>query len=241
MFKPHKGLKQAGALGKKLGGALLDLVYPPVCLHCHARVADGRHPLCPACLRLLERADPTALGAHLAELPLAPGTVHAATALWVFDKGGALQRVQHTLKYGNRPHYGHILGEWMTEAVSDLQPEACYTGIVPVPLHRSRYLERGYNQAAMLAQGVATALEVPIADVLVRPHATRTQTKLDRSARWANVAEAFMLKRERPVANGTFLLIDDVFTTGATTAAAASVLHSHGARRVDLLTLAYAR
>ncbi|MEM1094917.1 MAG: ComF family protein [Bacteroidota bacterium] len=241
MFKPLNGLKQAEALSKKLGGALLDLVYPPVCLHCHARVAGGRHPLCPACLRLLERADPAALAAHLAELPLAPGTVHAATALWVFDKGGALQRVQHALKYGSRPYYGHILGEWMAEAVTDLQPETPYTGIVPIPLHRRRYLERGYNQAAMLAEGVAVARAASVADVLVRPNPTRTQTKLDRTARWANVADAFALKPDVCVEDGVFLLIDDVFTTGATTAAAASVLHHHGANRVDLLTLAYAR
>ncbi|GAB5518040.1 MAG: ComF family protein [Rhodothermales bacterium] len=241
MFKSSSRLKQATAVSKKLGGALLDLVYPPVCLHCYARVADGTHPLCPACLRLLERADPAALAAHLAELPLAAGAVHAATALWVFDKGGALQRVQHALKYGNRPHYGHILGEWMAEAVSDLQPAVTYTAVVPVPLHRNRYLERGYNQAAMLAEGVASTLKVPVADVLMRPNPTRTQTKLDRTARWANVAQAFTLKPDMGIEGRTFLLIDDVFTTGATTAAAASVLHHHGAEHVDLLALAYAR
>lgn len=219
---------------------LLDVMYPPRCLHCNARISTSGVPLCSACLQRPERADPEAIMEHLERLPHAPAALDAAMALWRFDKDGALQQVQHGLKYGNRPRYGRALGRLMAACVRE--PSVAVEALVPIPLHRSRRYERGYNQSAMLARGLGAALGVPVrTDWLARPVPTRSQTHLARADRWANVAEAFRAEQPEAVAGTSLLLVDDVITTGATGLAAAAALKAAGAAQVALCALAFAR
>jgi ComF family protein len=198
--------------------------------------------VCPACLRRLERAEAADVAARLARLPEAAAALDTARALWVFDKRGTLQRLQHALKYGNRPRYGVPLGRLMATAWTDA---ADLAGVVPIPLHRTRRLERGYNQSAMLAEGLADALGLPLRpDLLARPRPTRTQTHLDRRQRWANVEGAFATPDAADAAAAAgraWLVVDDVLTTGSTAGAAARTLKAAGARAVHLATLAMAR
>jgi ComF family protein len=229
-----------------LGHGLLNVVYPPRCLGCGARPEAPALPLCPACLRRLERATPEDVAARLARLPEAEAALGMARALWTFDKAGALQRVQHALKYGNRPRYGVALGRLMARAWTGTStghaPAPEVAGVVPIPLHRTRRLERGYNQAEALAEGVADALDVPMrADVLARPAVTRSQTHLDRRRRWQNVSGAFAVTRPADAEGRAWLLIDDVLTTGSTAGAAAHALLAEGASAVHFLALALAR
>lgn len=227
---------------RRVGRAVLDLVYPPLCLGCDARLpADATGlPLCAACLRTLPRAEPELLRPRLADLPQGPAAFGRADALWIFDDGGTLQRLQHALKYGNRPTLGVQLGRLIGEAwrARDARmPDL----VVPVPLHRRRRLERGYNQSERLATGIAAVLERPVAaDGLARPRATRSQTSLTKTDRWRNVGQAFALTDPDAVAGRRVLLVDDVLTTGATAVAAAHVLRAGGAE-VDLAVLACTR
>lgn len=221
-----------------VGRGFLDVVYPPRCLGCGARTETPTLPLCPSCLRSMERAPTMAVAARLDRLPVGRGALDGARALWVFDKGGTLQAVQHALKYGDRPRYGLPLGRLAGRAYAeDLPPP---DGVVPIPLHPTRKLERGYNQATMLARGVADALSAPLrTDLLSRPTPTRSQTHLSRRERWQNVGAAFAA---RPAAaGGTWLLVDDVLTTGSTAVAAALTLKDAGASAVHAVTLAMAR
>ncbi len=221
---------------QRIGHGLLDLVYPPRCLGCGARPDTSRLPLCPRCLRTLERAPRMGVAARLDRLPVGRGLFAHATALWVFDQDGTLQAVQHALKYGNRPQYGIELGRLVGDAYEGEIPD----GVIPIPLHRTRKLERGYNQSRMLAQGVAAALDCPLRPALLtRPQSTRPQTHLSRTQRWQNVRDAFAA--EAACRNGHWLLIDDVLTTGATAVAAGRTLTKAGAESVSLATLALAR
>lgn len=226
---------------RRLGRALLDVLYPPLCLGCEDRLpADARAlPLCTACLRAMPRAEPGILAPRLARFPGGSEAFDQAAALWVFDAEGALQRLQHALKYGNRPTLGVRLGRLVGEAWSDESPRPDV--IVPVPLHRRRWLERGYNQSERLAAGIGEMLDRPVrADLLTRPRATRSQTALSQPERWKNVADAFALTDPDVVAGRHVLLVDDVLTTGATAVAAAAPLRAAGAT-VSLAVLACTR
>lgn len=179
------------------------------------------------------------VAARLDRLPTGRGLFEHALALWVFDKGGTLQAVQHAFKYGNRPRYGVALGRLIGSAY-DENGAPCPDGVVPVPLHRTRELERGYNQSRMLAIGVADALDCPLrADLLDRPRPTRSQTNLSREERWRNVRDAFAA--DAACDGGHWLLVDDVLTTGSTAVAAGLTLTDAGADAVSLATLALAR
>lgn len=225
---------------RSVGRAFLGLLYPPLCLGCEARLPDPAPavPLCAACLRSIPRAEPGLLRDRLALLP--HGLVFERPfALWVFDEGGTIQRVQHAAKYNNRPglgvRLGRLVGEGMREAAAPA-PDL----VVPVPLHRVRQLERGYNQSLQLALGIGEGFGVPAREVLVRRRPTRSQIALTKAARWENVSGAFALVEAGAVAGRRVLLVDDVLTTGATAVAAAAPLRAAGAT-VDLAVLACTR
>ena len=221
-----------------VGQAMLSLLYPPQCMGCGVRVAAPEVPLCPQCVESVERATPSSVQRRLARLQQA-AVIDEARSLWVFDAQGALQSVQHALKYQNQPQVGHTLGRWMA-AVCPEHWQA--DGLVPVPLHQQRWLERGYNQSTQLAKGLSAATSIPTCnDVLQRTRPTRSQTGLERAARWDNVARAFQVIDPRQVAGHTYVVIDDVLTTGSTAAASAQALLNAGADRVYLCTLGMAR
>lgn len=227
---------------RALWAASLDLLYPALCFGCEMPVPDPQSPLCPRCLRQIERADLSEVQSLLARSPASTGLLDEVFCLWQYDKAGMLQHVHHALKYGNRPRYGLQLGRYMGRALRHaFTPFPDLDGIVPIPLHRKRLYERGYNQSTQLALGISQVVEAPVDESLLRrPYATRPQTSLSRSKRWHNVKDAFTTDAARDLGQQRLLLVDDVLTTGATALAAAAALKESGASSVHLAVLAMA-
>ena len=224
--------------------AALHLIYPPLCLGCETRLIRPQPPVCPSCLSRLERAEPRDVEARLQNFAPAAGIFARVFCCWMYAKDGTLQRVHQAVKYGDRPRYGEALGRILGGAflAEDRGAPDLPEVVIPVPLHRLRYLERGYNQAESLARGMAAALEMPhLPEALVREHPTRSQTALSREERWRNVADAFSVADPTSVAGRGVLLVDDILTTGATLTAAARALQEGGASSIQLATLAMAR
>ena len=208
---------------------MLDLLLPPACLACGVRTPGPEALLCPACAALLDEADADALRAEI----LADAALDDAVARFRYRPDGPLAPVLHALKYGQRPRYGRLLGRSL--AALDLAPA---DALVPMPLHRARYLERGYNQAEEIAHGLAEVADLPVrTDLLARLVFTDTQTKRTRHDRAANVAHAFDAASD---ADGKRLwVVDDVLTTGATSRAAADALKAAGAAWVGVAAVAW--
>lgn len=230
--------------------AALGLVYPPTCPGCGAATAQP-HGLCPACwsqLRFIERPYCQRFGTpfsvdHGAGPLLSPRAMadppvfDRARAAVLYD--GIARDLIHRLKYGDRLDLAPTLARMMTGAGGELIAEAdC---LVPVPLHRWRLWRRRFNQAALLAQGIAALTGLPTEPrTLARVKATRSQVGLSRAARARNLQAAFRVPEAvRPKLQGRrILLIDDVATTGATANAASRALLRAGAAKVDVLTFA---
>lgn len=196
-----------------------------LCPTCFERIPRLSMPLCARCLA--RGRDPVGCQRH-------PGrTVWAA---WVYDERAAL--VVYALKYGARPRLANALGAELARAV----PAGPRRDLVlEVPLHPARRRERGYNQAACLADALAERIGSPrLERALVRRRATRPQALLDPAARRANVADAFEAPRPRRLEGREVLIVDDVLTTGATLDACLAVLERAGARAAGVV-LAWAQ
>lgn len=229
--------------------ACADLIVPPCCLVCRARIG-AHHLLCPACWRDVNFIRPPLCDVLGIPLPFDTGerTVSAGAlahppaydrARAVAHFSGSMRTLVHQLKYADRHDARTLFGRWLAEAGRELQPGLDV--IVPVPLSRLRLLMRHFNQAAVLASEVARHTGVPMHPMLLRrTRWTRSQVGMTRDQRRRNIAGAFGVPRRRRawLEGRHVLLVDDVVTTGATVDACARTLKRAGAARVDVLALA---
>lgn len=192
-----------------------------LCAACHAALPwQG-----PACLRCALPMPQSGTCGHCLQSPPPLGEVHA-----VFDYAFPLDRLLPRLKFHRDFAAGRVLAQCMAERQVTLpRPDA----LIPIPLHRARLRERGYDQALELARPLARASGIPLLDqALRRRKGTRAQSRLDADARQRNLRDAFHVDAGIALP-ARAVLVDDVMTTGATLHAAAKVLHQAGVQRVD--------
>jgi ComF family protein len=224
-----------------LAAALLDLAFPPCCAACREPLGSSAdEPFCPTCREAIEPVPP---GCTRCALPgAAPACAACLSDPPAFEEvraaalfGGPLADAVHALKYRDRPALSRPLGAWLARRIA-LPPGLA---VVAVPLSRRRRIERGYDQAALLARRLARAAGLPLLPgALRRLRDTPPQVGRSRAERKGNVARAFAAGpavRGRDVA-----LVDDVVTTGATADACARALREAGAGRVIAVALARA-
>ena len=153
--------------------------------------------------------------------------------------GGALASALLRLKYGNRPDLGPALGELLCSVLPSHLAPGDVDVVIPIPVPYARLVERGYNQAALIARPVAAALAVPLdACALERKGGTVKQASLNRVDRLRNLRGAFSVRSRTNVRDKRVLLVDDVTTTGATLDACTVLLEQTGARSVRSLVVA---
>ncbi|OLC12713.1 MAG: hypothetical protein AUH29_15590 [Candidatus Rokubacteria bacterium 13_1_40CM_69_27] len=237
--------------------AALDLLYPALCLVCRDALGEGRRdPLCGTCWAGITRIGPpycVTCGVPFATFDGtgdgtgAPGPVSRCPACLAeppaFDYAraaaqysGPLREVLHELKFHGKRALAAPLADLLVEQCAGALPAAS-DALVPVPLGRARERERGFNQAALIAERVAGALGVPAQPRwLTRVRPTQPQSDLGAAERQANVRNAF--QAAPAVAGRHLVVIDDVLTTGATVSECARALRAAGARRVGVLTVA---
>ena len=238
--------------------ATLALVYPLKCAACGAASVEARRdaPACAACWQattLFTGAETCCwkCGAEARGAGVVPPEKRievrcrrcdelaftAARSVGKYE--GALRAVVLTLKH--EPYISARLAQLLYAAQSRAPLDAA-TRIVPVPLHAERERERGFNQATLLASTLATLTGLPLDEwsVVRTKHTSRHRAGMDARARRETVESAFQVERPRLVAGERILLVDDVFTTGATVSACARALKESGAIEVYVLTVARA-
>jgi ComF family protein len=223
-----------------------NMLFPGVCLSCGEPSMEGGELLCPFCqTSRFDQANAQLLDACPGVI--LPSSIRFQFALWKYDKGGVLQRLLHSIKYNGMGKLGFELGRLVGVQLLGLPIFASMYGngdviFLPVPLHPRRKRMRGFNQAEVIALGVQDATGLPVAQegVVLRSRYTKTQTGFSLLERNRNLKSAFVVAEPHKLIGKSVIIIDDVYTTGATTFALASVLESVGVRNIGIVTIAYA-
>ncbi len=238
-----------------VGNRLVDIILPRHCDHCRQLIVSERRgnfcdrcwslirlikpPYCPCCgepfrSRLALTYSPEYRCGPCRAQP--PAFDHAR-AIGRYE--GPLQQAIHLLKYGGKLRLRQPLLQLAIAHFAAHFPGTVFDAIIPVPLHRERLMRREFNQAAALAKGLAQHLDVPLWErALVRVRSTRPQVELSGKERRQNVRRAFAVTKGAALEGKQLLVVDDVFTTGATLGEVARTLKVAGAVQVDVFTLA---
>lgn len=228
---------------KKVIKPFLDVVFPATCICCGASTEASGKSICNWCRHdRFERAE-------LISSDILPAGVHFQFSLWMFDKGGYLQKLLHDLKYNFMMGVGEELGnlagiEFLKSAEEEILKNLKVQRvlIVPVPLHRKKERERGYNQARAIAAGFSRSTGWALLEkgVISRVKRTKTQTGLSLADRSENLNGAFQINRKAHFHGAYAIIIDDVYTTGATSFELAGALIAEGVTGAAIVTVAKA-
>jgi ComF family protein len=220
---------------------LYRLFYPKLCGGCDIPLAKGEEHLCLHCrLELPFTNFETLKNNPVENIFRGRATLNFATSLLYFSSGEKTQHILHNIKYNNKRELAIYIGKVFGERLQNNPYLSSVTMLMPVPLHPQKEHLRGYNQSALIAEGINEMLQKKFSvNNLQRNIYTETQTKKTRVERWENVEKAFKLIRPKEILHQHILLIDDVLTTGATLEACANVLHSEGCT-VSIATVAFA-
>jgi len=235
---------------KQLFHALLDVFLPPICHICHSFIPNAgtlhicktcrdslplvSSPLCPVCgIPFIGTGSDHRCSACLSNPP------HFDTARAHFLYEGPIRDLIHSFKYNRKTHLRNPLALMTLEGMSVFLVNQNPHLIIPVPLHRSRLRQRGFNQAVLLGRAISHQLSLPMSpNTLARTRPTEPQIDLSAAQRQVNVKGAFTVSKPDQVAGKRILLLDDVMTTGSTMNECAKELKKAGADVVIAATIA---
>ena len=218
----------------------LSLIFPKVCYACGKSLFKKEDCICTSCHYHLPRTDfhlQTDNPVH--KLFWGRVDIHSAAAMYLFNKGGKVQRLIHQLKYRGKKEIGLSLGKYYGRELKKSPLFSSADMVIPVPLHLKKLKKRGYNQSELFAQGIAESLGVDHKpEVLIRAKVSQTQTRKSRFDRWKNVEEIFRVPEPEGIRDKHILLADDVVTTGATLEACAAKILEVPGTKVSVVTIA---
>jgi ComF family protein len=221
-----------------------DFSFPPLCFSCNERLNLRESRVCDSCwksIRLVKGDDYTVR--ILRERFSAEGFIDEFYSRYYFEERGVFQNLVHSLKYEAMTVFGIELGMHLGEQLIEEIDVGRIDVIIPIPLHKMKMRERGYNQSESICKGISQVTARPVdIDVLQRCKNTVSQTHLTAEERKNNVGDAFAVAegKEGSLAGSTILVIDDVMTTGSTIESAAKLLKRSGAAKVIAASAALA-
>lgn len=221
---------------------VLDLVYPRICFCCQRETPTPGETTCLACRSSLaytnfhQHKQNSFTERFLGRLPLYTGA-----AYYHYRKGSLVRKMIYQLKYHGKKEIGIEIGKAYGFELKESQWYQDVDIILPVPLHKRRKRERGFNQSDMFAKGLSEAMEIPWSpEALIRTTYTDTQTRKDKFDRLENMTDVFAINNTKSLEGKHILLVDDVLTTGATLEFCGACLTAIPDARVSMATIALA-
>ena len=231
------------SLTNRISSPFLDFIYPPVCIVCNKSLPDSDQKICIDCWNAIPQITKSLPRYQEARTKLlAERYISDLVSCFVFEREGPFQQIAHALKYKDYKSLGIELGKRIGESIQNWNIETDI--IIPVPLHRIKHRERGYNQSELIARGIASIIRKPImTDAVCRVRHTQTQTKLNAEERRTNMEKAFDIIpcASEKLKGKACLLVDDVITTGATTNSCAKEILTSGAAAIIAASAALAQ
>lgn len=222
--------------------SILNLFFPPVCSGCKAFLLSNENIICTICRHEAPltnhhlQTENEAFKKFYGRIP-----VEHVSALLYFNKKGIVQEMIHGLKYRGQEEVGTVLGQWYAEDLKTLRTLQSVDAIIPVPLHRKRLRNRGYNQVTNFGLALSENLKIPYnAAVLKRTIYSKTQSKKNLLGRTEGIDSVFDVSFSEKDHNKHFLLIDDVITTGATLEVCSKALLKIPGARISIVCMAMA-
>lgn len=219
---------------------LLKLGFPNNCITCSNSLLRNEKLICSNCFFYIPKGESKISNESQTRLLLGENiSLIGASHLFDFDKDGKTQQLLHELKYNSNLQLGVFLGELMGADFKSQLQEVDF--IIPVPLHKKKLHERGYNQSEILSIGINNVIEKQVStNNLIRLKYTETQTKKNKLQRLENIKNAFGMNNQKELEGKTILLIDDVITTGSTLVECVKELQSVDNINIIVLVLAKA-
>lgn len=221
----------------------IDLLFPKTCFFCENSLKENDQFLCSECEKKLIFLREIC---HVCGAPNSGEKCRVcetnnfqfekARSIFLFDE--IVQKLIHEFKYNEMTRISKYFGKFVYEYLNTFQPFDKVDLVVPVPLHKVRKRERGFNQADLLAKEISGNMHWNYVPTLIkRKRFTQTQTKLKKVQRKENVSKAFSVNNKIDIKGKNILLIDDVFTTGATTNSIAEILKENNVGKIYVLTV----
>jgi len=218
--------------------AVLNFIYPPYCTICNTSLEPGLTLICKTCWQSLPRIDNAQnQQRNRANLDFAESYISRILSVWEFNN--TVQQIIHEIKFFGKKSFATLVGREVADLMTQDKDYLETDLIIPVPLHKTKLRERGFNQSLLLCQAIFKLTNIPVNQkILKRIRYTKSQSKLNSVERQQNVKDAFRVIAPSAIKGKTVILVDDVLTTGSTMRACAESLESAGVARILALTAA---
>ncbi len=221
--------------------SLFDFFLPRFCISCKTKLSPVEKFVCANCISGLEHTSELRIKNEFNRKFQKEKIINGFASAFVFKNDSPIQKIIHSLKYDKQFQVGKFFAEQIALNLRTEINSWKANLIIPVPLHKLRKAERGYNQSEEIAKALGKLLTIPIdTKSLKRKRFTETQTKLTLVERKQNMTDAFIVKNNKLIKNKTIVLLDDVITTGATITECGKVLLENGATKIYALSAAIA-
>jgi ComF family protein len=226
---------------KYLANAFFDFILPRFCCSCNSKLPPNQDTMCSNCFSNIQKSTKARLQREFDRKFSDKKIISEFYSPFVFEKDKELQHAIHGLKYDKKFSVGIFLGKILASEIKTNRVNWKFDLITPIPLHRLKKAERGYNQSFYIAKGVGKILRVKVSDRIVkRIKYTESQTTMNLNEREENISGAFRVQNKRMVSGKNILLLDDVITTGATISECGKILLEAGANKIYAASIAIA-